>query len=156
MGHEPGTEAGIPARSEALPLLLVDVDGVLSLWGFSPDERPEGVWMAVDGLPHLLSTRSAGRVRDVSRFEPRWCTGWEERADEHLPALLGLGPWGHLSFARPGRGSLLGHWKLAAIDAAAGDRPLAWVDDAFNDACWAWPPPGPLRRSSCPPTRPSV
>jgi hypothetical protein len=31
------------------------------------------------------------------------------------------------------------HWKLAAIDAFAGpDRPLAWVDDAFNDACHAW------------------
>ena len=30
------------------------------------------------------------------------------------------------------------HWKLDAIDAYAGDRPLAWVDDALNDACHEW------------------
>ena len=30
------------------------------------------------------------------------------------------------------------HWKLDAIDAFAGQRPLAWIDDAFNDACHEW------------------
>lgn len=97
------------------------------------------MWTTVDGLPHLLSTRSAAHLRSVAaRFEPRWCTGWEERADEHLPTLLGLGPWGHLSFGRPERGASPRHWKLAAIDAAAGRRALAWVDDAFDASCWAW------------------
>jgi hypothetical protein len=43
-----------------------------------------------------------------------------------------------LSFARnPGRAN--SHWKLAAIDAYAGARrPLAWIDDAHDDACRAW------------------
>jgi hypothetical protein len=34
--------------------------------------------------------------------------------------------------------SVRAHWKLAAIEEHAGDRPLAWIDDAFNDACWTW------------------
>jgi hypothetical protein len=42
-----------------------------------------------------------------------------------------------LSFERnPGRGHA--HWKLAAIEAHAGDRPVAWVDDALDDACEEW------------------
>jgi hypothetical protein len=35
-----------------------------------------------------------------------------------------------------GRGNA--HWKLETIQAYAGDRPLAWVDDALNEACHAW------------------
>jgi hypothetical protein len=30
------------------------------------------------------------------------------------------------------------HWKLHAVEEHAGDRPLAWIDDAFNAACWDW------------------
>ncbi len=30
------------------------------------------------------------------------------------------------------------HWKLDAIDAYAGGRALAWIDDALNDACREW------------------
>ncbi len=58
-----------------------------------------------------------------------------------MPYLLGL-PTG-LPFLRFERGqgagsSLSGHWKLAAIDAYAGTRPLAWIDDAFDESCHAW------------------
>jgi len=72
-----------------------------------------------------------------------WCTGWEEKANEYLPAALGLpGPLPYLSFDRhaeqPGAPTTPGHWKLGAIDAFAGDRPLAWIDDAFNEACERW------------------
>jgi len=31
-----------------------------------------------------------------------------------------------------------GHWRLPAVEAYAGDRPLAWIDDALNDACREW------------------
>jgi hypothetical protein len=42
-------------------------------------------------------------------------------------------------FDRVPRDGRRGHWKLAAIDAHAGrERPLAWVDDALDDACEAW------------------
>lgn len=121
------------------PLLLVDIDGVLSLWGLAMDEWPnDGVWHQIDGVSHFLSGRAASHLQALcGLFDPVWCSGWEEKADEHLPRLLGVPRFAHLSFDRnPGRGHA--HWKLAAIDDHAGDRPLAWVDDAFNDACYAW------------------
>jgi hypothetical protein len=124
------------------PLLFCDIDGVISLWGFAADSRPAGVWTSVDGIPHFLSTRAAEHLQGLcDHFELVWCTGWEEKADEHLPALLGV-PNGrpHLTFAGHDRAevSARAHWKLDAVDAHAGDRPLAWIDDAFNDACHAW------------------
>ena len=96
--------------------------------------------MLVDGLPHLISATAAGHLQALSGdFALAWCTGWEEKANEYLPAVLGL-PEGLpvLSFdVNPGRGHA--HWKLAAIEAYAGaHRPLAWVDDALNDACREW------------------
>ena len=123
------------------PLLLIDIDGVLSLWGFDPNRRPAGVFTSVEGVVHFLSEQAARHLLAVmSDFEPVWCTGWEEKANEHLPGAMGLGPFPHLSFdahAEAGH-TTPGHWKLGAIDAYARDRPLAWVDDAFNDACHAW------------------
>jgi HAD domain in Swiss Army Knife RNA repair proteins len=127
---------------QAKPLLLVDIDGVVSLWGFPLDVRPPGAFAVIDGIPHFLSTRAAEHLLALApAFALVWCSGWEEKADEHLPALLGV-PRGlpHLSFdATRAEVSARAHWKLAAIDAYAGpDRPLAWIDDAFNDACHAW------------------
>lgn len=121
------------------PLLLLDVDGVLSLFGFDPRRPPAGPFVSVDGIPHLLSTAAAAHVAALAdAFELVWCTGWEEKADEHLPFALGL-PAGvpHLTFDSapvPGR-----HWKLNAIEAHAGpDRPLAWVDDGHDRECHDW------------------
>jgi hypothetical protein len=121
------------------PWLLVDVDGVLSLYGAARAEPGSLVGCLVDGVPHLLSRRAAA-VLDalVEDFECAWCTGWEERADEHLPGLLGLPRgWPHVRF--PDAPALDAHWKLAGIDAFAGrDRPLAWIDDAHDADCAAW------------------
>jgi hypothetical protein len=125
------------------PLLLVDVDGVISLWGFASDRRPGGTYVTVDGIPHFLS-EEAGRhlLALAAAFELVWCTGWEEKANEYLPHALALpGPLPYLGFDdhEVGAGETTpGHWKLGAIDAYAGSRPLAWLDDAFNDACHAW------------------
>ena len=122
------------------PILLVDVDGVISIFGFDSANPPEGWWLNVEGLPHFCSARAAGHLPALGEvFELVWCTGWEEKASEHLAPLIGLDPPPpYLSFDRnPGRGHA--HWKLAAIDRHAGtDRPLAWVDDALNDACHEW------------------
>lgn len=120
------------------PVLLVDVDGVISLFGFAPNERPPGTWHLVEGIAHLLSAGAAGHLHELARwFDPVWCSGWEERASQHLPVMIGAPVLPHLSFERhPGRGHA--HWKLAAIEEHARDRPLAWVDDALNDACHAW------------------
>lgn len=120
-------------------MLLVDVDGVISLFGFQADERPEGSFHSIEGIPHFLSARAGEHLLDLwPLFDLAWATGWEEKANEYLPHLLGLpGPLPHLSFERSvGRSNA--HWKLDAIDAYCGARPLAWIDDAFNDACHEW------------------
>jgi HAD domain in Swiss Army Knife RNA repair proteins len=124
------------------PLLFVDIDGVISLWGFRPDTCPPGTWSVVDGIPHFLSTRAAEHLLTLARaFDLVWCSGWEEKADEHLPFALGV-PRGlpHLTFDGRTRAdvSTHAHWKLAAVEEHAGDRPLAWIDDAFNAACRTW------------------
>jgi hypothetical protein len=126
----------------AKPLLLVDVDGVISLFGFPQHARPAGRFEMVDGIAHFISATAGDHLRLLAdAFEPVWCTGWEEKANEYLPHALGLDrPWPHLSFERaagPGRATQ-GHWKLDAIDAYAGARPLAWIDDAHGPACEAW------------------
>ncbi len=123
----------------AAPLLLIDVDGVISLFGFDQTEPPEGRYVIVDGLPHLISTIAGDRLaRLAATFECVWCTGWEDRADEHLPGLLGLPRgWAHLSFAAAPADGL--HWKLEAIEAHAGpDRAVAWIDDAHDASCEHW------------------
>lgn len=124
----------------ARPLLLIDIDGVVSLFGFT-HLPPAGLQpSAVDGIPHLLSIQAGPLlVRLSGTFECVWCSGWEERAEEHLPRLLGLpGGWPYLSFT-PGSGAPARHWKLGAIESHAGpDRPLAWIDDSFDASCDAW------------------
>jgi hypothetical protein len=120
------------------PLLLVDVDGVLSVFGAGVD-RDDCVPALVEGIPHWLSRSAAAALARIApAFECVWCTGWEDRADGHLPHLLGLPPgWRHLSFRdRPGDTA---HWKLRAIDALAGpDRPAVWIDDAHDERCREW------------------
>jgi hypothetical protein len=120
--------------------LLVDVDGVISLFGFDHADPPAVSPVTVDGTPHWLSEGAGARLIRLARtFECVWCTGWEERAEEHLPYHLGLpGGWEHLRFDLP-RGEITIHWKVAAIAAFAGpDRPVAWVDDDHDERCRAW------------------
>jgi HAD domain in Swiss Army Knife RNA repair proteins len=145
-------------RSARKPLLMVDIDGVVSLFGFRPDAAPEGTMRWIDGIPHFLSAAAARHLLTLGGvFELVWCSGWEERANEHLPHLLGLpGELPFLSFQRAGdetgavagagagaeaeagAKSTRGHWKLDAIAAFAGSRPLAWIDDCIDAACHAW------------------
>ena len=126
---------------------MVDIDGVISLFGVrlqaSADRRSlDGSFHSIDGIPHFLSSTAAAHLLGLaSAFDLVWASGWEEKANEYLPHLLGLD--GPLPFLRFARGAVAGrtthaHWKLAAIDAYAGIRPLAWIDDAFNQACHDW------------------
>lgn len=125
-------------------MLLIDIDGVISLWNAPGHTQHLGVRTLVDGIPHRLSPQAAGRLAGLAdAFSLVWCSGWEDRANDHLPGLVGLGPLPYLRFAgHPPRE----HWKLAAIDAFLGnDRPVAWIDDDLPAACHAWAAarPGP-------------
>jgi hypothetical protein len=142
---EPGAARQEPEPAAAKPLLLVDIDGVISLFGGMSGSTAElfaeraGSFHSIDGMPHFLSSTAAAHLLDLQpQFELAWCSGWEEKANEHLPHLLGLPP--SLPFLRFERsvGRANAHWKLDAIDEFAGTRALAWIDDALNAACHDW------------------
>lgn len=121
------------------PLLLIDIDGVISLFGFDLGDPPSGSFITVDGVAHFLSA-SAGRLllTLADDFDLAWCSGWEEKADEYLPLALGLPPGlPHVGLEGVGDGDGR-HWKLAAIDQFAGDRALAWIDDGHDPSCNDW------------------
>ncbi len=125
--------------TESRPILGVDVDGVISLFGFedagvdSPCE-----FKLIDGMSHCISLAAGERLRRLGEhYELIWATGWEDRANDHLPALLGLPKLPYLTFDGQARFGTA-HWKLDAIDRYAGDRPLAWIDDSLDRSCHAW------------------
>jgi hypothetical protein len=137
-------------RNGDKPLLFVDVDGVISLFGFQegyglapgdvPFSRcPPGGLHSINGVLHYISSECGTHLtRLAAHYELVWATGWEEAANDYLPHLLGLPD--HLPVltfdGRVAAGAA--HWKVDAIAEYARDRPLAWIDDNIDDACHAW------------------
>lgn len=123
------------------PILFVDVDGVLSLFGFPPDVSSlPGPLQWIDGVAHCIPEAVGPRlIRLSEHFELVWATGWEERANDHLPFLLKL-PFRSLPCLRFGGRAVFGsaHWKLEAIDRYSQGRAAAWIDDNVDDECRAW------------------
>jgi len=128
-------------QSQQQPILFLDVDGVISLFGFSPgDGQLPGPLHWIDGVAHCIPDDVGARLVTLAeRFELVWATGWEERANEHLPLILKL-PFRHLPCLSFDGRAVFGsaHWKVDAIDEYAGDRPAAWVDDNIDETCIEW------------------
>jgi hypothetical protein len=121
------------------PILFVDVDGVISLYGFERHEQPPGSFLMVEGIVHCISSTCGPLLRRLAeRFELVWATGWEEKANEYLVRALELErELPTLTFDGRARfGSA--HWKLEAIEEFAGERPAAWIDDNIEDEIRAW------------------
>jgi hypothetical protein len=121
------------------PLLAVDVDGVISLFGFDePPPAAQARFEMVDGVVHCISLAAGERLRRLSeRFELVWATGWEARANDHLPHLLGLPELPYVGFDGAARfGSA--HWKLEPLGRYGRGRSLAWVDDSLDESCFRW------------------
>ena len=121
------------------PILAVDIDGVISMFGFDePAEYAPGEFHLIDGMLHCISRQAGERLRRLSEsFDLVWASGWEDRANDHLPAILGLPKLPYLTF--DGRAQFgTAHWKLDALDRYADDRPLAWIDDSLEDSCYEW------------------
>ena len=90
-------------------------------------------------MAHCISDRAGPELLRLGEvYELIWATGWEDRANDHLPMLLGLP--GELPCLRfDGRARFgTAHWKLEALDRYSGDRPLAWIDDSLDDSCQEW------------------
>ncbi len=122
------------------PVLAVDVDGVVSLFGFDrPLDEVGGRFHLIDGVAHCISDAAGAQLRRLGgTYELVWATGWEDRANDHLPLLLGL-PTELPVLYFDGRARFgTAHWKLDALEEYARDRPLAWIDDSLDESCHQW------------------
>ena len=121
------------------PVLAVDVDGVISLFGFDdPPAKEQARFQLVDGIMHCISLAAGARLRRLAdHYELVWATGWEDRANDHLPQMLGLAQLPYLSFDGTARfGSA--HWKLGPLDEYCRGRAMAWIDDNLDESCYEW------------------
>lgn len=122
------------------PVLAVDIDGVISLFGFEePITEAPGEMHLIDGIPHCIQPKAGKQLRRLAEhYELVWASGWEDRANDHLPSLLGLPEeLPYLTFGGTARFGTA-HWKLGRIGEYADGRPLAWVDDSIDDRCREW------------------
>jgi hypothetical protein len=126
------------------PLLLLDVDGVLcpvnlDVTGFTLNTE----------LKVMIGDDHRERLAALSElFELVWATLWEHRANTELAEVLGLEMLPVIEFDSTEddgvwddeRGCFVGGstFKLKAIEAAAGNRPLAWVDDEIGEDAHRW------------------
>ena len=128
-----------PVEKAEKPILAVDVDGVISLFGFDePPGADEAEYKLIDGMVHCISRAAGPRLQRLSEhYDLVWATGWEDRANDHLPLILGLpDDMPFLTFEEARFGS--SHWKLEALNEYGGSRPLAWIDDFIDEECQAW------------------
>ena len=126
------------------PLLLVDVDGVLSLFGKPGGDapiRPDTHFHNEHGMGHLIALDNCARLASLEKsYDLVWATGWEDKANGELLRLVGLrNTLPVISFDRgKGKYDHQAHWKLGAIEDFVGRRPTAWIDDALDGACFDW------------------
>jgi hypothetical protein len=126
-------------KSDDRPVLFVDVDGVISLFGFNPSEPLPGTFHSIDGILHCIGANAATRLAKLAhRYELVWATGWEEKANEYLVHILDM-PAELPVLTFDGR-AVFGssHWKLEAIDHYARGRMAAWLDDNLDERAEAW------------------
>jgi hypothetical protein len=128
------------------PVLAIDIDGVISLFGFDQAMEPGGAdpgkapgeFHLIDGMLHCIALETGPRLNRLAEtYELVWASGWEDRANDHLPGILGVPELPFLTF--DGRAVFgTAHWKLEALDEYGGSRPLAWIDDSLDESCFEW------------------
>jgi hypothetical protein len=126
-----------------VPVLLLDVDGVLNALRHDPPEGwRQGTFNGYRFAWDPTVTARLRRLHESGRVEIQWLTTWAEDADRLLAEPLGL-PRGLRVHARPGMAPTgfsglfaaavaHGWWKLDAARALAEaepDRRIVWIDD---------------------------
>jgi hypothetical protein len=134
------------------PLLGLDVDGPLYPWDNKNHRRPTGfvsyrltrhgfytgrdfhrykgkrVWLNPEHGPMLTS------LAERAGLEMIWLTSWEHDANAHIGPAIGLPPLPVVEF--PGNqvdGWARNGWKWDNVLHATEGRPLAWIDDDFEE-----------------------
>jgi hypothetical protein len=127
---------GLPtsfAADDPRPLLLIDVDGVVCPYADElVDPAAAGIEQATVGYSRVwLSRDIAEHLQRLGElFQLVWCTAWEDHAAEFLAPFLGLPSLPVIRFDEPVMEEC--HWKWPAIDAFAGERAFAWIDDEIG------------------------
>ncbi len=120
-----------------MPVVLLDLDGVLN--PFAAPACPAGHEEQVlfEGEEPVRFCRAhADWIRELATVGTlMWATGWGESANERYLPLLGLEPLPVVRFPPvPFEPEL----KVPALDAVAGNRPAAWIDDNHTAAGRRW------------------
>lgn len=130
-----------PRVDVSLPLLLIDVDGVLNVEP-SP-ARPPGDWrthrvrgpLVAEYDLHLNPAHGQWLSSLAELFELVWCTTWGRVANERISPIVGL-PDDMGSVRMPGAWSGLPREhspKTPWVRRHAQGRAVAWVDDECDD-----------------------
>jgi hypothetical protein len=102
-------------KSSDKPILAVDIDGVISLFGFEEQgQTPPGEFHLIDGMLHCISMPTAGMLNRLGEtFELIWASGWEDRANDHLPNIIARR---RPCWCRPSRAAVLkkGMWPRSS------------------------------------------
>jgi hypothetical protein len=130
----PGAEPGpLPGAAGALPLLLLDVDGVLLVVRPSWDDPLDDD--AIDLEPTIHPEAGAWLAELAGAFELVWATTWEDMANRVIAPALGLPPLPAIAFDMDRHAPTA---KLPSVIAWVGDRPCAWVDDDLGHDADTW------------------
>jgi hypothetical protein len=125
--------------SSLRPLLLVDFDGVLN--PFAAPSCPAGLMeYGLDVFPGedpvRLNRDHAGWLRQLAGdYDLAWASACPEDLSHYCAALIGLDPMPRVPMPSPPFHPDL---KVPAVNAFAGDRLVAWLDDAFDEPARAW------------------
>lgn len=120
------------------PLLLVDIDGVLNVYGV--DECPPGYseysLFPEDEEPIRLAVMHGAWLRELgSIFDLVWASGWGFQANGLVAPILGID---ELPFVPMPEIPFPPREKVPSIDAYVGDRAVAWIDDVVVPEARRW------------------
>lgn len=124
-------------HGQTLPVLLLDVDGVVAPIGRGPDRSrpvrtlPVGGWIGSVFFHSDVTDRLGDLIR-TGRVDARWLTTWEDEANLFLAEPLGFGhlPVHHRSEARE-TGPGARWWKEQVVEQilAGTSARVVWCDD---------------------------
>lgn len=120
------------------PVLLVDIDGVLNVYGVDgcPEGYDEFELFPDDDEPVRLCAAHGAWLRELgAHFDLVWASAWGVDAHRLLGPILGLERFPHVPMPaipfEPAR-------KVPAIASYVGGRPAAWLDDIVTSEARAW------------------